>query len=243
MTSSSKIEANRRNAALSTGPRSAEGKAVSSLNAMKHGLLSREALLPGEPETELVELGKGLRTRLRPVGELENLLVDRMVAAAWRLRRLHRVETGLLLFRRHADEAQEADEEARSCELNFTADFPSRDVLPRDQERHASALERSETARALARGEVAALGRVFVGAEATFGNLSRYEAGLERALYRALHELQRLQSLRAGEPVSPPAVLDGDLNVSVRAPPPQEPVSQPEQLQDPVASGEEAGQG
>jgi hypothetical protein len=42
--------------------------------------------------------------------------------------------------------------------------------------------------------------------------VSRYEAGLERSLYKALHELQRLQGARiAGQPVVPPAAVDVDI--------------------------------
>ena len=44
--------------------------------------------------------------------------------------------------------------------------------------------------------------------------LSRYEVSLERSLYRALHELQRLQALREGRAVPPPAVVDVDVSVS-----------------------------
>ena len=44
--------------------------------------------------------------------------------------------------------------------------------------------------------------------------LSRYEVSLERSLYRALHELQRLQALRDGRAVPPPAVVDVDVSVS-----------------------------
>ncbi len=50
-----------------------------------------------------------------------------------------------------------------------------------------------------------------------FGKLARYEAAVERGLYRALHELERLQARRAGERVAPPAVLDVDVNMSVVA--------------------------
>jgi len=42
--------------------------------------------------------------------------------------------------------------------------------------------------------------------------VNRYDNAIERSLYRALHELQRLQASRSGDKVSPPAVLD--VNVS-----------------------------
>jgi len=41
----------------------------------------------------------------------------------------------------------------------------------------------------------------------------RYETALERSLYKALHELQRLQAARAGVPVPPPAAADVDVTV------------------------------
>ena len=76
MTSQRQIEANRRNAVNSTGPRTTRGKAVVALNAVQHGLLSRQAVIQGESEAELVDLGKRLRSQLAPVGELELLLAD-----------------------------------------------------------------------------------------------------------------------------------------------------------------------
>ena len=44
--------------------------------------------------------------------------------------------------------------------------------------------------------------------------LSRYEVSLERSLYRALHELQRLQALRDGQAVPPPEVVNVDVSIS-----------------------------
>jgi len=44
------------------------------------------------------ELGEDLRAELQPVGELENLLVDRITAAYWRLRRVGRVEAGIFAW-------------------------------------------------------------------------------------------------------------------------------------------------
>ncbi|HEX8915923.1 MAG TPA: hypothetical protein VF796_26485 [Humisphaera sp.] len=47
----------------------------------------------------------------------------------------------------------------------------------------------------------------------TLAKVARYEAGLERSLYRALHELQRLQQARAaGVPVTPPAAVEVEVN-------------------------------
>jgi hypothetical protein len=81
-TSERQAEANRHNATKSTGPRTAAGKAVVALNGIKHGLLSREVLIKGESEADLVDFGKRLRRQLAPVGELELLLVDRIVSNA-----------------------------------------------------------------------------------------------------------------------------------------------------------------
>ena len=95
MTTARQAEANRLNALKSTGPRTPAGKAVVAYNGMKHGLLSRESLVKGESEADLVDFGRRLRAQLGPVGELEFLLVDRIVSTAWRLRRLVSVETML----------------------------------------------------------------------------------------------------------------------------------------------------
>ena len=93
MTTTRQAEANRLNALKSTGPRTPAGRAAIAHNATKHGLLSRESLVKGESEADLVDFGKRLRAQLAPVGELELLLVDRIVSTAWRLRRLVCVET------------------------------------------------------------------------------------------------------------------------------------------------------
>jgi hypothetical protein len=91
MTSEKQSKANRRNALKSSGPRTPEGKNVVRLNAVKHGLLSQTVLLPGEDAETLKKLGESLRAELQPVGDLEGMFVDRIIAAHWRLRRLGQV--------------------------------------------------------------------------------------------------------------------------------------------------------
>ena len=87
--------ANRRNAVHSKGPNSEEGKAASSKNSLKHGLLSRNVLLPDEDAEAFAQLSERFMAALGPVGELELVLVDRIIALIWRLRRLGEIEAGI----------------------------------------------------------------------------------------------------------------------------------------------------
>ena len=82
-----KREANRRNAQFSTGPKTEAGKEKSSRNAIKLGLFSRHVLLPGEDEAELLALRDGIRARWKPADAMEEIYVERIVAASWRLQR------------------------------------------------------------------------------------------------------------------------------------------------------------
>jgi hypothetical protein len=97
-TSDKQIAANRRNAAKSTGPRTAEGRAVSRMNALQHGILSRQVLVRGlvleESEEELEALHQRFWEELQPAGPLEEMLVDQIVTAHWRLRRALTAESG-----------------------------------------------------------------------------------------------------------------------------------------------------
>ena len=50
MSTPAQIQANRQNAQKSTGPRTPQGKAVVAQNALKHGLLARQAVIVGEDQ-------------------------------------------------------------------------------------------------------------------------------------------------------------------------------------------------
>ena len=92
--------ANRKNALKSTGPKTPEGKARSAMNALKHGILSRKLLLPDEDQAAFEEFRTSLMGRLDFEGEMEALLADRVVAAAWRLRRMQAAEVSILVQER-----------------------------------------------------------------------------------------------------------------------------------------------
>jgi len=98
MATEKQIEANKKNALLSTGPRTPEGKAVVSQNAIRHGIFARDLIIDTgdgkEDEQEYRELLDGLIASLNPSGQLECLLVEKIAVDYWRLRRVLRYETG-----------------------------------------------------------------------------------------------------------------------------------------------------
>ena len=171
MATEKQIKANQDNGKLG-GVKTEEGKAVSKYNALKHGLLSKEVLLDGEDEAKLIEIGRRLRTELEPQTELELVLVDRITANVWRLRRVMQIE---------------------------------REMMDDDQSDLGFGL--SEGKRTLG----AALSFDF-GNKDTYGKLIRYESSIERGIYKALHELQRLQASRNGEKPPLPVALDIDID-------------------------------
>jgi len=88
-------ESNRQNALRSTGPRTEEGKAVVSRNALLHGgysSRSEAATCLGEDPAQFEELHAGFVQSLNPVGVLEQELVGKMASAWWRMLRAGRAE-------------------------------------------------------------------------------------------------------------------------------------------------------
>ena len=90
------IEANRRNAGLSTGPKTSNGRFRSSLNATKHGAYSNKLLTPDENDTELARLERMYVAHYRPPSELGLHDVRQLAALDWRLQRYPRMEAEIL---------------------------------------------------------------------------------------------------------------------------------------------------
>jgi len=166
--SQKQLKANQKNAKKG-GVKTEAGKAISKYNALKHGVLSKEILLDGEDEQPLAELSKKLRADLKPQTELELLLVDRIVANTWRLKRALRGEKEMI--EHDINGLFGSDEKNFGAALSY--DFANYD---------------------------------------SYGKFTRYETSLERGIYKALHELQRLQAMRAGENPLAPLAIDVDIS-------------------------------
>ena len=286
-----RLEANRKNAQKSTGPRTAKGKAIVGMNAVKWGIFTKRVVVHGlqirERSKEFEELRERLREELAPVGAVEEMLVDRVVTAHWRLRRAMTAEAGenaLSVDGGHWERKKSQPEEFRAffrgfhdtlTEMEQSARGLSYLIRVLDELRERARHEGEVTEAALGQfrrrfGEMgnaltreleglrtelatnpgglsaealkekiqqAILGRVegrlnlyrYLSGECeereekeeearqaaevlpspgVLDKILKYEGKLERQLYRAMNQLERLQRRRNGELVPPPITVD-----------------------------------
>ena len=184
MASEQQIVANRCNAQKSTGPRTPEGKAVVAQNAVKHGLLAKQAVIVGEDPGEYEFYRDQMVGELGPVGLVESMLAERVVSLSWRLRRAERLQ----------NEAFDALylKETTGLAARFT-----RSLYPKSAEGDPGDGD-------------SALGRVVLHGfsdDRVLERLLAYERRIEQSLYKTMAELQRQRLLRELDPPmdKPPA--------------------------------------
>jgi hypothetical protein len=95
MTSFRQIEANRRNARLSTGPVSEEGKRKSRQNAVRHGLTAETVIDALEDAEDYAAFEMAVTADYDVQSAVERELVLRLASLLWRLRRATAIESGL----------------------------------------------------------------------------------------------------------------------------------------------------
>jgi hypothetical protein len=258
-----RLEANRANARKSTGPRTAAGREVSKMNGLKHRIFSKEVVAQGNCTGERLREFRALHQRfleeLQPEGAVEEMLVDQIVTAHWRLRRALAAESGEIAVsvnggKRHREsgylrkalhrwEAEpEPDfvmsESALGNQLianQLTKVFASvesegeltEEVIGEKNPEGLSAEEvrewrkqqalayvnkelsirlrqRSECAKREMMEEAALQAAEVLPSAETLEKIQRYETKLERQMFRAMAQLERLQRMRRGETVPAP---------------------------------------
>src|SRR5689334_18179530 len=95
MSSFRQIEANRRNAQLSTGPVTDQGKSRSRQNAVRHGLTSETVIDALENVDDYAAFQLAVASDFEAQTAVERELVLRLASVLWRLRRVTSIETGL----------------------------------------------------------------------------------------------------------------------------------------------------
>ena len=183
MISDAKILANRLNAQKSTGPRTAEGKAIVSQNAVKHGLLAERDVISSESQANFDLYRQQLLDELSPVSPMESILAERIVTLSWRLKRAGRFQNQAIDTLNSDETSSPLKKLTQSLSFNF-ADKSLSNTLGFN-------------------GELA-LGRLAVKDFANARVLDRllmYERRIENSLYKTLLEFQRLsiaKKLNAG---------------------------------------------
>jgi hypothetical protein len=302
--SQKQLEANKKNAPKG-GVKTPEGKAIVKYNALKHGLLAKEVVITigegAENPEEFNSLLGVLQTQLAPEGTLEEMLVEKIAVAYWRLRRAYRYEVGLI--RQELDTAtddfydetnykdkkinktdeeidQEIEQEKEGIEnwmkdkrdltrmhkkgksleeiydweenwdwlydrvsyllqgsedeeeisgpkelrefLNKNKDWSDEDIWQAlieicDEriEHHKGQIVTFEKEKAKNRLRLQVIKKLGnIPSREELDRLLRYEGAIERQLYKALNQLERLQRLRSGDNVPAPVEVDVDVNTS-----------------------------
>ena len=214
MTTQAQIDANRKNACSSTGPRTDAGKHRSSRNALRHGLLAKDVILPDENIDEFIAFRSSVEADLNPTGALQQLRADEIATIAWRLRRSSRLERSVFAYWMAQARADRADHKARCYRQSlFDKVALIKNVARADKARYQESLD--EAAAAKSTRDAERLGDAFLrdaGAADALSKVSRHEGALARRLHRALHEFERLQAAGAGQAVPAPAVVDVDVS-------------------------------
>ena len=174
MTTPAQVAANQRNAQQSTGPKTTAGKARTSKNATTHGVLAEDVILTGENAQLFEERRDAIFADLSPSGELEQVLVERIVVCEWRLRRLRQIETSVFQYEVFDHEVRRAYDLAEQCTRPDYGDLSLMDRIVTDEKRRATALHQAEKAKAARENETLAI--AFTKATTTTDTLTKLPA-------------------------------------------------------------------
>ena len=158
------------------GPDTERGKAASNRGALKHGLRSEEALIPGESPHDLRRHLDGVFQSCQPEGYLEKEIARLIALGLWRRRRLERYEIQSIAA--HIGSAEE--------DLQIAQAFADR------------TLSRGELPEVPA-ARVQASRRRVLPPDAGLDKIMRYRAAEHRQLLQLMHEFEALQARRRGE--------------------------------------------
>jgi hypothetical protein len=205
MTSFRQIEANRRNAAKSTGPQTEDGKQRSRCNAVRHGLTAETVIGALEDADDYRGFEAAITADYDAQSAVERELVLRLASLLWRLRRATTIETGL--FEIQADQLaglkkqlQIADSSRQVVYAFFghsSAQIEDDGGATSDSERTCEAPPNTLTSSSL---DVArSFLRLANLSNFALDRLSRYETALSRQLAQILFALDSLNRCKPGE--------------------------------------------
>jgi hypothetical protein len=189
MTSSRQIEANRRNALNSTGPRTDAGKEQSRRNAVRHGLTAETVVDVLEDPEDYKAFETAVASDFDVQTAVERELVLRLASLLWRLRRATAIDTGLLQIPSDVDEVSGPEIASHGNEMNVT-DVVQIGHFAHELDDHEK--EESASRPELALGSV--ISKRFMQLDpGAAERLGRYETALWRQVYQVIFVLDYLR--------------------------------------------------
>ena len=202
MTSLEQIEANRRNARLSTGPVSEEGKIRSRQNAVRHGLTAETVIDALEDAEDYAKFEMAVTADYDAPSAVERELVLRLASLLWRLRRATAIESGLCFGSRRNNcfspgNGDKATGDAREAlDSMFRNTVPTEEV-PKDRDELIGKAEVGSLSTLEPADQFDDLTRSFVRLSNLptypLDRLSRYEATLWRQACQVLFTIEYLE--------------------------------------------------
>jgi hypothetical protein len=179
MVSNKQLKANQQNALLG-GVKTPEGKAISKFNAFKHGILSQS----------VTEYEKGfysniiddLEEQYQPIGIIERVLIERIAIYYLKLFRVQKAETEYM---------------KSQLDPRITVTSGGINIDPEGLLGETVVINKGYKP-TITDDDIQKLMEIY----------SRYETTIENRLFRAIHELERVQRLRKGERIPPPIMAD-----------------------------------
>ncbi len=196
--SPARLAANRNNAQHSTGPRSPDGKARSSQNALTHGL-SSTSLLPPEDQQPFQLHQQSLLDSLRPTNSIQLLLAQRLALLSWKLLKCSMAESALTTRTNASRQSsvERANAAAQQEYAQYVADRPYLKIIKRPPPTPQPSPAPLDSSAIL-------LDQTLAAADNTLTRLQRYEGAAERSFFKTLKEYQQLQKLQQqNEPTDP----------------------------------------
>jgi hypothetical protein len=191
MTSYRQIEANRRNAQNSTGPRTEEGNQSSRRNAVRHGLTAETVIGALEDAEDYQAFEAAITADYDAQSAVERELVLRLASLLWRLRRATAMETGLFEI------------QAQEIQAEYLRDYPGGPPLLSYSRDVVRTIFREPGGDVNGNGAAPAVACCFLGiaglSNFAFDRLTRYETTLWRQVSRILLALDALDRRKPQE--------------------------------------------
>jgi len=158
-------------------------------------------------------LRSDLFAHFQPADPVSEHLVEQVAVCIWRLKRVPEIEAAIFSYSRHLHERKESERRLDAT----VVEWPLNPMLHphihiKDREVHDAAKMAKEQAEIKLQDEEALIGGMFFNAERSLNSLIRTASDIERSMYRAIRELERIKA--EGQDTDQHNIIDIEAQIS-----------------------------